>query len=117
METISAFANGEGGVIIFGVDDDGQIVGLDGENLPRSIDRLATLIGDWIRPPIDCSPEAVEIDGAMVVIVRVPAATETPYGVGHDDRKLVCYVRRGHVGAGAAIGRARRRAVAIASSG
>ena len=33
LKTVSAFANGNGGTIIFGVDDDSNIVGLDPETI------------------------------------------------------------------------------------
>jgi hypothetical protein len=92
MKTISAFANGDGGVIIFGVDDDGQVVGIKSD-LSSAVDRLATLI--WTRPPVDCSPQIVELDDVSVVIVNVPPGAEPPYAIGTDDRKLVYYVRRG----------------------
>lgn len=95
MKTISAFANDGGGVIIFRVDDEGQIVGIGDEHPRRAVDRLATLISDWTRPPADCSPEIVELDGASVLVVSVPPGGEPPYAVGTSDRKLVYYVRRG----------------------
>lgn len=75
MRTISAFANGDG-VNIFGVDDDGQVVGLEQADLPRAVDRLATLISDWTRPPLDCSPQIVKLGDASVVIVNVPLETD-----------------------------------------
>jgi Putative DNA-binding domain len=95
MKTISAFANGDGGVIIFGVDDDGQVVGIEQDDLPRAVDRLATLISDWTRPPVDCSPQIVALGEASVVTVSVPPGAGPPYAVGTDDRKLVYCVRRG----------------------
>jgi predicted HTH transcriptional regulator len=95
MKTISAFANGGGGVIIFGVDDDEQVVGIEQDDPPRAVDLLATLIGDWTRPPVDCSPHIVALGHARVVIVSVPPGAEPPYADRTDDRKLVYYVRRG----------------------
>lgn len=95
MKSISAFANGDGGVLIFGVDDAGQIVGLEDEDPPRAVDRLATLISDWTRPPVECSPQIVALGDASVVVVSVPPGAEPPYAVGTSDRKLVYYVRRG----------------------
>lgn len=95
MKTISAFANGDGGVIIFGVDDEGQIVGLQDQYLRSAVDRVSTLIGDWTRPPVVCTPQLVEIGGASLVVVFVPAGREPPYAVGTSDHKLTYYVRRG----------------------
>ena len=95
MKSISAFANGNGGAIIFGVDDDGQVVGIDDQDAAQAVDRLATLISDWTHPPVDCAPQLVKLGSANVVVVSVPPGVEPPYGVGTSDRKLVYYVRRG----------------------
>jgi predicted HTH transcriptional regulator len=89
IKTVAAFANGEGGAIIFGVDNDGQIIGLDDENLGRASDRVAALISDWVRPSVNCSVELVRLGARALLLVSVPRGGEPPYGVGTSDRKLV----------------------------
>ena len=47
-----AFANAEGGVILFGVDDDGTVVGLDDEQKKLVNRDLANAASDGVRPAI-----------------------------------------------------------------
>lgn len=95
MKTVSAFANGGGGVILFGVSDEGAILGLKDQDLRKAVDRLTTLIGDHVRPRVHFAPELVTINDMPVLAVTVDPGQEPPYGVGTSDRNLVYYVRRG----------------------
>lgn len=70
---IVAFANGNGGALLVGVDDDGTIVGVgdkegDGE---RVIQQLTNICRDRCVPPI--SPVVLEeiVDGKKVILLRV----------------------------------------------
>lgn len=95
MKTIAAFANGAGGTILFGVDDDGSIVGLVSEDVRADIDRVTTLIADWIRPHVPFTPELANVNGLAVLIITVAPGADPPYGVGTSERQLRYYVRRG----------------------
>ena len=72
---ICAFANATGGTILLGVEDDGQVRGVDNHN------RLKSQIQSYARsadPPI-----AVEVESAgQVLCVRVPAQQSKPYSFG-----------------------------------
>lgn len=94
MKTIAAFANGQGGTIVFGVDDDGQPVGLTDKDLNAARDRMTNLINHWVRPRVNFHPETVLVNTATLLLVRVTAGTTPPYGIGTSDDKVVYYIRR-----------------------
>lgn len=94
MKTVAAFANGVGGTILFGVEDDGEIVGVGEHYTRRSLDRLASLISDWVHPLPDFECEMVEVDGRGVIAINVASGSDAPYGVGTRKRNIAYYVRR-----------------------
>ena len=53
LKTVSAFANYDGGTIIFGVDDNGKVVGL--EDLDQQCLEIENRINDSIKPKLDYS--------------------------------------------------------------
>jgi len=48
----------------------------------------------WVRPHVDFDAELADLDGKWVLLVRVNAGAEPPYGVATTDRKIDYYVRR-----------------------
>jgi hypothetical protein len=94
MKTVAAFANGGGGTLLFGVENDGQVVGVGDQQTRQSLDRLTSLISDWVRPLPDFECELVEISGQGVIAVNVAAGADVPYGTGTNDRDIRYYVRR-----------------------
>jgi hypothetical protein len=95
MKTIAAFANGGGGTVLFGVDDEGLVLGLGADSTSGAVDRLTNMVSDWVRPLPDFDVETVAIAGRAVLAVRVPPGAHAPYGVGTTDRDIRYYVRRG----------------------
>ncbi len=51
-QTAVAFANGAGGDLIFGVANDGELVGLSDEQLSRYPDRISGMVFDAVRPSL-----------------------------------------------------------------
>lgn len=94
MKTVAAFANGGGGTVLFGVEDDGQIVGLGEHYSRQSLDRLTNLVRDWVRPLPDFECEMVDVAARGVIAVNVAAGTRPPYGIGTSERDMRYYVRR-----------------------
>ena len=74
VKSVVAFANGSGGRIVFGVDDETrEVVGMDTENIFKTIDAITTAIADSCEPAIMPNVALKTIDGNidMEVGVRV----------------------------------------------
>jgi hypothetical protein len=94
MKTVAAFANGEGGTLLFGVQDDGRITGIGDDTERNIVDRMTQLIRDWVRPHVNFSANVVDIEGSRVLALEVPSGTDAPYGVGTGKHDFAYYVRR-----------------------
>ncbi len=75
-EEICAFANAAGGVLLVGVSDQNQIVGVNIDNAKRSA--IQNSIGE-ISPAVHCSLQVVLVDGKSVAVIEVPSGTNKPY--------------------------------------
>ncbi len=77
LKSVSAFANTNGGSLFFGVNDDGEIVGLE---YPQDD---ADFISEMIKEKLDPVPEVqlipIEHEGHSLLEVKVMAGTLTPY--------------------------------------
>lgn len=67
---IAALANQEGGVLILGVSDEGEIVGVD--NVDKTDNTVSNLITDKLRPPLSADIYSEEVRGKNIVIVEIP---------------------------------------------
>jgi len=47
MKTVAAFANGEGGSLLFGITKEYEVIGVPGANIANEEDRISDLIDDW----------------------------------------------------------------------
>lgn len=77
--TIIAFANGEGGTLYIGVDDDGTVCGV--EDVDDTMLRVTNVIRDAVRPDITMfvACENDIMDGKPIVRVVVQPGTAKPY--------------------------------------
>lgn len=93
LKSVSAFANGKGGTLFFGIDDEGIVVGLKDARI------ASEKISEIIKVKMDPIPY-VELglyseNGKDIIILRVPSGSETPYYyVGEGNR--TAYVRIGN---------------------
>ena len=72
-----AFANTKGGYILFGVDDDKEIVGVESEKSETEFIKDAAK--NYCEPPIEYSIEYLEFKGKEIVIVSVPESDSKPH--------------------------------------
>lgn len=93
LKTAPAFANGAGGVIVFGVDDDGQVVGLADATPERVASRLSNLVHDLVHPVPPFRVECHHVDGKLLVVVAVESGVERPYAMFRDPPQF--YARHG----------------------
>lgn len=79
LKSVSAFANGRGGKLIFGVKEDNTILGLS------DYQEVSENISEFIKTKMDPNPEfdmeIKEIDGKVILILSVFAGKNTPYFV------------------------------------
>jgi ATP-dependent DNA helicase RecG len=77
IETLTAFANSKGGTIIFGVQDDGTIVGQ--RVADSTIREISNSIMQAITPRIYPSITTHDIDGRQILLVSIPEGALKPY--------------------------------------
>lgn len=77
LKSVSAFANGVGGVLIFGVADDNSVVGID------DVKKAMEVISEQIKIKMDPTPEVLLnahlVDGKEIITLEVYQGEETPY--------------------------------------
>lgn len=92
-KSISAFANGFGGTLVFGITDDDEFVGL------ADAEKDAELISEHIKAHLNPIPEFVlsfkRFDDKKFIIVEVRAGSQTPYYY-EGDGQLIAFVRVGN---------------------
>lgn len=77
LKTVSAYANYNDGEIIFGVDDNGNLVGLD--NAKDECLRIENMMNDSIVPVPNFRVEVKETGGKTIVALIVKKGKDTPY--------------------------------------
>ncbi|MBM4461100.1 MAG: AAA family ATPase [Chloroflexi bacterium] len=77
VETVAAFANTRGGVVLIGVHPDGRIVGVDVGQTTR--ERIVNRITGNTDPAIYPSVEHVTVQDRVVVAITVPESADKPH--------------------------------------
>ena len=93
LKSVSAFANGIGGVLLFGVDDDRSIVGLT--NAQQDAEAISRLIKERITPLPQFVLRPLQEKGKELLAVEIAAGRSTPYYYSADGVKEA-YIRVGN---------------------
>ncbi len=72
-----AFANTRGGYLLFGVDDDKQVVGVESEKSEAELIKDAAQ--NYCEPPVEYEIEFIEVYGREVVVVSVSESQNKPH--------------------------------------
>lgn len=72
-----AFANTKGGYVLFGVDDDKKIIGVESEK--ETAELVKDTASNFCEPPFEYSIEFKELNGKEIVIVSVPESDTKPH--------------------------------------
>lgn len=92
LKSVSAFSNGLGGSLFFGVDNDGTVRGL--ENVQNVCEAISSKIRDYMDPLPEVEMIPQEIDGLHILQLKVGAGHYTPYYYVGDGQR-VAFVRNG----------------------
>jgi ATP-dependent DNA helicase RecG len=88
---IVAFANSGGGRIFVGVEKDGSIAGLTGEEAEKVGEDMAKVAWDSVRPPFSILSKSIPTTDGIVVAIEIPDGASKPYC----DSKGVYWVKNG----------------------
>jgi ATP-dependent DNA helicase RecG len=82
-ETLSAFSNGQGGLLVLGLAEEDGFRPAPGFDAAKIRDDLASCCSDELTPPVRADIEIQRVDDAYVVVADVPEV---------DSRQKPCYV-------------------------
>jgi hypothetical protein len=94
FKTVVAFANGAGGSLVFGIEDETKLIkGLPGKpSVERR--RLTDLVRDLVSPSARVSIDAGDVDGRHLLMLHVQPGGGTIHALILDGNKPEYYVRR-----------------------
>ncbi|MGD0638904.1 MAG: ATP-binding protein [Nitrososphaerales archaeon] len=95
---VAAFANGDGGQLLFGVADDGNMVGLGSIDAQKACDTVARFVSSIVIPIPGFRVDSVladseDDDSRLVLVLTVDQGGQPPYGVNPAHPRY--YIRRG----------------------
>ena len=93
LKSVSAFANGEGGVLIWGISDNDEVVGL--VDAKGDAEFISEVIKTKLDPVPVISLEFKVVNEKQLVVLHVNAGQETPYYY-ISDKQRIAYVRIGN---------------------
>ncbi|MCF0195135.1 MAG: putative DNA binding domain-containing protein [Bacteroidaceae bacterium] len=92
LKSVSAFANGSGGSLFFGIDNDGNIKGLD--DVQHVCETISSKVRDYMDPLPDVEMIPHTIGGCDILQLKVDSGSYTPYYYVGDGQR-VAFVRVG----------------------
>ena len=94
MKTVVAFSNGEGGRIVFGVDDvTRKVVGIPKDIVFSEIDAITAAISDICEPVVIPDVYLQTIDDKTIIIAEISAGKQRPYYIKSLGIKDGTYIR------------------------
>jgi len=89
LDSVVAFANTKGGSILVGVNDEGEIKGIQNDSDVRTT--ILQWNADKCDPPAPVNLASIQVEGKNIVLVDIQECTNKPY----QDRDKGFYARRG----------------------
>ena len=93
LKSVSAFANGTGGKLIFGVKEDNTVLGL--EDFKKDSEDISEIIKTKMDPIPEFDMEIIELDKKVILILNIFSGKNTPYFVS-DGGTRTAYKRVGN---------------------
>lgn len=90
-KTISAFANTNGGIILFGVDDDGSLIGVESEK--SEVDLIQQAGNFYCDPPVRMEVTFVPYNHKDIIVVTVEESESKPHFVVNEGDEEKAFIR------------------------
>ncbi|WP_226011380.1 helix-turn-helix domain-containing protein [Halomicrobium salinisoli] len=84
----TALANFKGGVLVFGVDDNGEVCGID--DIRNAEETIMNILEGNVRPQLELGVNFESRDGSDVLVLRIPQFRDLPHAANY-----TFYIRRG----------------------
>jgi ATP-dependent DNA helicase RecG len=81
-KSIVCFANTDGGQLIIGISEAGEIVGVEAENLDQTMRLVDDVAFNRCEPPVTVIQETVKMGDKTALVVNVPKGSQRPYRTG-----------------------------------
>lgn len=94
-QTVCAFANRAGGYLIFGVSDNGTVLGLTQDQIDEYVEKIPNIIHDSVFPMILPEIYTYGVEKKTVLIVQVYPGSSVPYYIKSKGKQNGTYVRVG----------------------
>ncbi|MCK9422123.1 MAG: putative DNA binding domain-containing protein [Bacteroidales bacterium] len=77
-DTVVSFLNREGGVIVLGADNDGEVTGIDPSVVEQLKKDIVTTLNnkEVINPPVNFPLYQIEKDGKIILCVKIPVSSQ-----------------------------------------
>lgn len=96
IKTAVAFANGNGGTIVFGVKNGTwKPIGFPKDEIFQKMDAISSSIFDACSPKIVPAVEVLDINGKLVITATISPGSDKPYFIKKQGIQEGCYVRIG----------------------
>lgn len=79
LKSVSAFANGRGGKLIFGVKEDNEVLGID--DYQKDSENISEIIKTKMDSIPEFDMEIEEVEGKIILILNIYQGKNTPYFV------------------------------------
>lgn len=90
-KTLVAFANTDGGRLLIGVKDNGNIKGVQSEEEAYMVEAAANI---YSKPKIKFTSQEWNVDGKMVLEILVEKSTKKPHFAENDQHEWLAYIRK-----------------------
>lgn len=86
-----AYSNSQGGIVLIGVTDNGEVKGLTSDNVQDLIKHISSVASDHVNPPITPITENVILPDGIVIVIKIDEGNRKPYR----DKNGHVYVKNG----------------------